>query len=477
MSDTNDALAPPQDAMSPGAPPAPPNNADIQPLLNQARGNLAASQQRTAPLLQQRQKALDDLGGATQQYQQAAQNAPKPPQQQAPPTNGIDFNNASMWLMGATVLGAIAGSLTRRHVTNSMAAFTGALQGLKEGNQLKFEQQTKVWEEQNKLAAQQYQYARDAYNDILNNKKFDITTKSYMVEQLALQIKDEQMQQAAATRDIVTMTGLMEARQREYDKSRQAFIGTMRQMEQMKETKRHHLAQEGEPLTPEARRMVGDQLKAGDTSGLTGLGRGAQGQKEVAGIRNTLAAEGTKGEDLAKAKAAFGGEQSYQKTTGSMAGRVETATDELENAVPLALQASNDFPRGHFVPVNQIKIMIAKGTSNEKYNEFLLRNNAVAKAYGRAINPQGVPRVSEMAEAKAEGILSMATSPQAYQAQLRSLMLEASSSKRAVTKARGGVSEPAAPPPAPIKVRTPDEASKLPAGTHYVTPDGQEFTR
>jgi len=140
-----------------------------------------------------------------------------------------------MWLMGATVLGAIAGSLTRRHVTNSLAAFTGALQGLKEGNQLKFEQQTKVWEEQNRLADQQYKYARDAYQSILDNKKFDITTKSYMVEQTAMQIKDEQMQQAAAQRDIITMTGLMDARQREYDKSRQAFIGTMRQMEQMKQ--------------------------------------------------------------------------------------------------------------------------------------------------------------------------------------------------------------------------------------------------
>jgi hypothetical protein len=136
------------------------------------------------------------------------------------------------------------------------------------------------------------------------------------------------------------------------------------------------------------------------------------------------------------------------------------------------------------VPLNKLIQAYEAGTSNPAYNDFLIANMSLMKAYGRAMNPQGVPRVSEAMEAKAIGVLSMATSPQAYEVQVRRLMLEVAASKRAVAQTREGEKPEAAgggaatsPAAGPTKVQTPAEAEKLTPGTRYVTPDGQEFTR
>src|SRR5580765_7261359 len=97
----------------------------------------------------------------------------------------------------------------------------------------------------------------------------------------------------------------------------------------------------------------------------------------------------------------------------------------MKAAIPLALESSRNLPRGQFVPINQLIQMGQQATSNPQYNDFLVKNQTLAKAYGRAMNPQGIPRVSENAEAKAEGILSKATSQQAYEVQARALWQEA----------------------------------------------------
>ncbi len=395
------ALTDETDALGPIQPPAPPNNADITPLLNQAKTNLGTSQQRMGPLLQQREQALGDVGGATQQYQQAAQGIPKPPQQQAPPNGGIDLNNASMWLMGATVLGAIAGSLTRRHVTNSLAAFTGALQGLKEGNQIKFERETKVWEEQNRLADQQYKYARDAYQSILENKKFDITTKSYMVEQTAMQIKDEQMQQAAAQRDIITMTGLMDARQREYDKSLQGFRATKQQLDRLEETKRHNQVQEGQgneqsnqsraeaiakyqlppianPRNPQDRALMGQVMQINPDYDAT----------------------------------QYAGDVSGARSTGTRLANLENISRSVNALVPQALAASAAVSRTGFVPVDRAIQMAQAATSTPELEAFATVNLNLAEQWARSQKPTGVLDVE--LQKLALGRLSTAKSDAAY---------------------------------------------------------------
>ena len=62
------------------------------------------------------------------------------------------------------------------------------------------------------------------------------------------------------------------------------------------ERTRHNKATEtGAELTPEARKMLAEQSAAGDPSALTNVGRGAQGARNIVGIRNEQAASGASG--------------------------------------------------------------------------------------------------------------------------------------------------------------------------------------
>ena len=124
-----------------------------------------------------------------------------------------------------------------------------------------------------------------------------------------------------------------------------------------------------------------------------------------------------------------------------MEQRIETAAGEVEQFAPLAVEASNNLPRGQFVPLNRLKQMGQAALSNPQYNDFLVKNISLAKAYGRAMNPQGVPRVSEQMEAKAEGLLDKAISREAYIVQVKALQQEVAATRRAIVGTRPGQQE------------------------------------
>jgi hypothetical protein len=135
----------------------------------------------------------------------------------------VTMEAAGTWLAAATVFGAIAGAMTRRHTMNALAAFTGTLEGLKEGNQQKFEQQSKMWEQENKQAYQNWKMANDAYQKILDDRKLDMDTKSFMIQQKAAEVRDDAMAQQAATKDYITMAQLQDKRREQIEKAQQSY--------------------------------------------------------------------------------------------------------------------------------------------------------------------------------------------------------------------------------------------------------------
>jgi hypothetical protein len=106
------------------------------------------------------------------------------------------------------------------------------------------------------------------------------------------------------------------------------------------------------------------------------------------------------------------------------------------------VEASRSFPRGKFVPLNQLIQQWDQGTSDPAYNDFIVKNFALINAYTRSMNPQGIPRITERLEQHAIGLLSTATSPEAYEVQARALWQEAVRSKAAVAKTRGEIGQP-----------------------------------
>jgi hypothetical protein len=123
------------------------------------------------------------------QQQERASRAPLPRQPrlertEAPPSANIG-NDAMMWLAAATAIGGIAGAMTRRHTTNALAAFTGTLEGLKEGNQQKFDNNFKTW----KASAEQVKQNNDAeleeYRQAIENRNLEDRQRSIQLQIIA----------------------------------------------------------------------------------------------------------------------------------------------------------------------------------------------------------------------------------------------------------------------------------------------------
>lgn len=173
------------------------------------------------------------------------------------------------------------------------------------------------------------------------------------------------------------------------------------------------------------------------------MGRGIQGQQLAAAIRTRAAeleiSQGGNPSNWPERWAQYQGEKSYQRTGGTYGMRVEAASNEVEQALPLALDASRNLPRGEWVPWNKLVQAWEQGTSDPAYNDFVVKNFSLINAYTRAMNPSGQPRITERLEQKADNILSKATSPKAYEVQLRALWQEVQRSKGAIANARKGL--------------------------------------
>ena len=96
-------------------------------------------------------------------------------------------------------------------------------------------------------------------------------------------------------------------------------------------------------------------------------------------------------------------------------------------------------PRGKFVPVNKLIQMFQAGTSDPKYNDFVVANFSLLNAYARAMNPTGTPHVNDRLEAHAIQLLGQAVGSEAYEVQVRRLWKEVQASKKAIKETREGL--------------------------------------
>lgn len=409
-----------------------------------------------------------------QQERAAATPPPRAPRMErapAPPSGNIG-NDAMMWLAAATALGGIAGAMTRRHATNALAAFTGTLEGLKEGNQQKFENNYKTWEAQ----ARQVQQNNDAelaeYKAALQNRDLDERQRSIQIQIIANKYRNQFMagvaQHAAQTGDFPMVAAAFDAFTAQNGQSTDA-IGRIAQAAQSRQDKMQQLQFQretqkevagiragGNPMSDDAIQFRVRLFNEGNPAWKNGL---SVRSPDWTRLSNAIA-EANKDvpvEEINKKMLSFTGEQSFQRTAGSQAARVETPANEVKELLPQALEASRNLPRGPIKPWNQLVLEWDKGTSDPKYNDFMLANFALLNAYMRAMNPQGVPTVQSRLEAHADGVLSQALSPEAYEQQLQRLWLEVQASQRAVARTRGQTPPTEIPP---MPTQSPPQAGR-----------------
>ena len=427
------------------------------------------------------------------------QRAGQPPQQQIDPTG---------WIMAASLLGALGGAMGRRHVTNGLAAFTGALEGMKEGNQQKFENDAKTWEMQNKQTEQFFKDSMETYRAQLERKDLDARQIATAISIAARSKHDDYMSavadEAAKQNDIGLIAAVVDGQQgavaqflSERDKLKQAYQYQQQKLGlQTREQDRKDRLTADSLISPEdAKLAAGVYLKTGSTDLMARFGRGAQGPQNNKLIVDALVEMGATPDQVAQAKAHQRALMSEASTTGTQVANLDLIVKNAQQAIPAALQASEALPRGKFVPLNKLWQEGQASISDPALKKFAVDNFQLAELWARAMNPKGVMRLEDRNQALE--MLGTASSPEAYRvavAELKNFLDRELSVSRGTMEgigappkaadpyagwsAGGGAAPAGAPTPAvqsgqPVKVNSPEEARKLPPGTKIILPDGR----
>lgn len=375
---------------------------------------------------------------ALRQVDPMAIGATRPDDRFTDPTEAINiFKNP------AFVLAGLASMLTRAPITTALNAGAAAMKGFHQGQMDVYQRNKERFDENLKMAMEQNRVEIARYNSAWDRRKeFNWEKVAPKMYEEAARNGDVLLTQALNSHNWELVEKILLGRETAEQKYNNliANLNARAQVEQNLPP----------TLTDTAILQYAQRENAGDHSWRTGLGRGIQGKADINAVMNKaaqLASEaGKTGADIAEAGAQYTGEKAYQRTAGSYASRVESAVNEATGLVPQALEASRNLPRGRWIAFNEIYQKWQQGTSDPAYNDFMAANIALLNTYMRAMNPQGVPRITERLEAHAIGLLSTATSQEAYEVQVRRLWKEMQISKEATAKTRAGVGQPEAFP-------------------------------
>jgi hypothetical protein len=455
MSDTYTNPTPPPAA--PGAEALSPGNAStvsalakdytgkMDALTGDMQKNFAAGEAAQAPYREKLLEVLNSPNAAKAHLEKAA-DAPKPQ----------DYQKYSMEFASAmAVLGALAGRFTRNAGNASLNAFSGALKGWQEGNLQAYETAAKEWEQNTKKTIENNNIELEKYKEIMADKKLNIDQMMSAMNIVAAQYQNKIVFDSTVAKNYTMAFGAVDKMiigqdklQKSTDKLTQLRADQRAKIEAQVKTLNEnpemlaqmpiekYLALKG---AAEALGLTLNELPKGATWKAPITPRSAPAIAVAKYIQEGIAAGTPRtAADIQKFQAAQAGESAYARTAGSTAARIENATNEVEALLPQAIETSRALPRGKIVPVNKLVQDWLQGTSDPAYNDFALANFSLVNAYTRAMNPQGVPRITERLEQKAYGILSTATSPEAYEVQAARLWKEVQASKSAVAKTAEG---------------------------------------
>ncbi len=158
---------------------------------------------------------------------------------------------------------------------------------------------------------------------------------------------------------------------------------------------------------------------------LANFGRGAQGAQNITAVQNRLAELASEGGVSPQLMAVLTQELAADSRTrlelGAREGKIASRVEEAKQFAKIAGEASIKVPRGKFVPVNQLMQYTDKQLSDPDLAAFRAANVSLINAYAAAVGG-GVPTVHD--KEAAEGMLSTAQSPEAYQAVVNQLITE-----------------------------------------------------
>jgi len=416
-------------------------------------------------------KIFDDLKenmfGAKQEESSAlaalnesmAKLAEPPPTQEPTPAG-------QQWAGAAMALAAVGGLLTHRPFTTAANAMAATMTAVNEGRQAEAKQALEQWKAGHEALIAVTNYRMSLYEAAMKKYQNAPNEAKAELEANAAALQDTAVQDALSKGDVQTAMAIISGgyaaavtMQRESAKFQQQvqdrlesqrLVNDLAAARATKDPDKIAAAQQAlqdhlavvapaataakieigtggnATLTPDELTEMGQQYLAGDKSVFQNLGRGVQGSRNVEALRGEIARQmkeqGRSGADMAAKIVAFNSDMAAARTLGAASARIDLGAQELQVALPQALELSRKVYRPDFKPIGEIQQAIQGKTSDPDLLEFQQQNQAVINAYAATMSRGGASTVS--AAERASSILSSATGQEAYERQLDRLNKE-----------------------------------------------------
>lgn len=228
-------------------------------------------------------------------------------------------------------------------------------------------------------------------------------------------------------------------------------------------------------ISKEDAERIAEQALTGDKSALTGLGYGGTGAANRAFVQSTmtrLAKErNMSGADVAAANANFASVMAGERAVGTRGAQVEMAVIEASKMATLVTQASENFSRTEFVPINKAISAFESNTGSVEVVQLGWAINSFINAYARAVSPVGVPPEKEREYARK--LLSTATTHDQVVGSLAQLQKEMETAQAAPREVREQFRKEVGTVP-PKRVTNDDEYNALEPGAVFIDPNGKQ---
>src|SRR5215471_1661947 len=427
---------------------------------------------------QERRRALD---AEADRHLRSPHPSIPDPQKIGPAPSQQDYQKGAMEFLGAMALIAgFSGRLAWVPATAAVTAFGEAINGWKEGSQLKYENAMKQWDQNMRATLQNNAAALNKYQLILADRSLKGEEISQRMLLAANEFRDDEMYRRAKSGDIAAIGKWYDAQhnaqygpagaQQAYEWQKANFDrGELEKQEFSNKYGPRLLATDfidpstgvpyvdartGQPMTEgkiaELRSLFERYPPGSVPSTLGGGGKASfeyqQWSREHPGKtmedywrakaasrppRNAPAIYMEKylkehpsatDEQVRRAMGIYNMTQSRMRALGTRSANIDIAIDEGIGTAKLAIQRSDEVPRGDWVPVNQIAERIRRGTSSVAQQRFDQANAALITAYAQTMSRSGTTTVH--AQQRAEAVLLTATGPEAYREGVRQLLQE-----------------------------------------------------
>lgn len=185
-------------------------------------------------------------------------------------------------------------------------------------------------------------------------------------------------------------------------------------------------------------RAMAEQYRAGDTSVLQNLGRGAQGAENIVKLRQEVVRQnkeaGVSGAEQALRNAEMFGVKASQRSIGTKGANIEMAATEFNQVIPVVQAASRAVSRTNYPDLNKIILAGQERTGDPNVVRFGGGVNTLVNLYARAISPTGVATVSDKDHARE--ILNKAWSTGQFDAAVGMMQQEIEAALRSPEKVR-----------------------------------------